>query len=96
MRAEVAGKLVRMIGRAHHQSGGARSASKYAAMLALAAVDPVSELRASALSSLRQFAASRRAVALRKDESAAGGCPTLHEHPEFLLPYLVQVSTKKC
>ena len=72
--------------------GGARKAAKYAALLALGAMDPVESNRAGAASALQEFVHARRAL-LGRQGAAAGGGP-IHEQPEFVLPYLVQVTAQ--
>ena len=73
--------------------GGARKASKYAAILALGAMDPVEANRKTAYTALQEFVTMRRALLERQASSTAAGtsAAAIHEHPEFVLPYLVQV-----
>lgn len=73
-----------------------QKAAKYAAMLPLAAVDPNSANQQAAYAYLQNYVASRRGkvqerVAAAVATHAAEGGTTMHEHPDFLLPFLVQI-----
>lgn len=93
VRAAFSEKLLRLVGALHNQAGGGRKASKYAAVLALAALDPIDDLRKSAFASLQQYSTNRRAAAAKAIRPAldTSGAIAVHEQPEFLLPFLIQV-----
>ena len=93
MRAAFAVKVIRLVSFMCGVIGGARKASKYAAILALGAMDPVEANRQVAYNALQEFVSTRRALIERQVASAVA-LPIgsgMHEQPEFLLPYLVQV-----
>lgn len=96
VRAAFAIKVCRLMTFLCNAYGGARRASKYAAVLALGAMDPVESNRKTAYTALQEFVAIRRAVLERQAFSAATSTSTsaarVHEQPEFILPYLVQVA----
>ena len=70
--------------------GGARKAAKYAAILALGAMDPVEANRHAAYAALRDFISTRLTLIHRHASTIPTGS-TMHEQPEFILPYLIQV-----
>lgn len=70
VRAAFATKLVQLTACLHLQSGGARKAAKYAAVLALGAMDPVEQNQKAAFVALQDFVTSRRLLLQR-----AGGGP---------------------
>ena len=93
MRAAFAVKVIRLVSFMCGVFGGARKASKYAAMLALGAMDPVEANRQMAYNALQEFVSTRRAL-MERQASPAVALPSgsaMHEQPEFILPYLVQV-----
>lgn len=95
MRAAFAVKVIKLVSFMCGVIGGARKASKYAAMLALGAMDPVEANRQMAYNALQEFVATRRALMERQQVSAVA-MPSgsgMHEQPEFMLPYLIQVSS---
>ncbi|KAK9822311.1 hypothetical protein WJX74_006163 [Apatococcus lobatus] len=69
-------------------------AAKYVAMLSLAGMDPAEANQQAALTCLHQFVTFRRkaakAAAAKASQQAAGGS-YLHEHPEWILPFAIQV-----
>ncbi len=93
VRAAFAVKVIRLVSFMCGVFGGARKASKYAAMLALGAMDPVEANRQLAYNAMQEFVATRRAILDRQASSAAAlpNGSAMHEQPELILPYLVQV-----
>ena len=104
VRAAFAAKLIQLTAYLHSQNGGARKASKYAAVLALGAMDPVEQNKAAAFTALQEYVQARRHLMeraasrqlqedrLASGSAASGSAPSmLHERPEFMLPFLVQV-----
>lgn len=93
VRAAFAIKVLRLMSLLCGAHGGARKASKYAAMLALGAMDPVDSNRKTAYTALQEFVAMRRALLERQASHSAASTSSsgVHEQPEFILPYLVQV-----
>lgn len=108
VRALFAKKLIGLIAHLHTQNGGARKASKYAAILALGAMDPVEQNLKTAYQALHEYVISRRLLIQRlsssqgrekhelgllqgRSASNQNNASMLHERPEFLLAYLVQV-----
>ncbi|KAK9813540.1 hypothetical protein WJX73_005871 [Symbiochloris irregularis] len=73
-----------------------QKAAKFAAMLPLAGADPNQQNQQAAFSYLRAYVGSRRrdnqhkAAARAASAQEAGGA-MLHEYPEFLLPFLMQI-----
>ncbi|KAK9811630.1 hypothetical protein WJX72_007291 [[Myrmecia] bisecta] len=78
----------------HRENNGQRAA-KYAAILPLAGMDPAEQNRQSAFQSLVDFVTLRRRAAHKHATQAAAsraaGGTMLHEYPDFLLPYMLQI-----
>ncbi|BDA45205.1 Sister chromatid cohesion protein PDS5 homolog A [Coccomyxa sp. Obi] len=73
----------------------AHRASKYAAMLALAGMDPLDSNKVAAYAMLNDFVVLRRRAAAKEVAAAAqasgSGGPMLQNFPEFMLPYIIQI-----
>ncbi|KAK9820961.1 hypothetical protein WJX81_007677 [Elliptochloris bilobata] len=77
------------------KAGAPQRAAKYAALLPLAAADPSADHRTAAYLALCEYVKKRRvaaAAAAASSSAAAGsGGTMLHELPDYLLPFLLQV-----
>ncbi|KAL4458690.1 hypothetical protein ABPG75_013555 [Micractinium tetrahymenae] len=92
-RRSMTAKLTRAVGWLTTKGQSAQRSAKYAAVLALMAIDPEDRNRAAALRALRDYVLTRRAAVARLSQAQAaaggGGGNLLGDMPEFMLPFLI-------